>query len=50
MILHLVRLLLRLEKRRLERATRGPYAGGTSRRLDGVVAALEGLDGAAARP
>jgi len=43
MILHLVRLLLRLEKRRLERATCGPYNGSASRRLDAASAALEAL-------
>jgi len=41
-ILHLARLLLRLEKRRLEKAT---YNRPTSSRLDAVVLALEALDG-----
>jgi hypothetical protein len=42
-ILRVARLLLRLEKRRLERATLGPYVSTTSKRLDGVQVALEAL-------
>ncbi|HZF03676.1 MAG TPA: hypothetical protein VE932_05015 [Patescibacteria group bacterium] len=43
MILALARLLLRLERRRLELVTFGPFDARRSRRLDAVVAALEAL-------
>jgi hypothetical protein len=43
MIVALARLLLRLERRRLERATYGQYDSRRSKRLDAVVVALEAL-------
>jgi hypothetical protein len=43
MIIALARVLLRLERRRLERWTTGPFERRRSLQLDRVVAALEAL-------
>ena len=39
----LVRSLLGLEKRRIERATSGPFDAAQSQRLDRIITALEAL-------
>jgi hypothetical protein len=44
MLLWIVRHLLHAERRRLERATSGPYDAARSRRLDRVLVALEALE------